>query len=97
MNASAESRLDPETLKASWTSYIKPALFGILLLYVVLFVFFNRDTVLISFIFATAAIPLIFALLGTFLIGLILGAGFMTWWRRRSADKQSRPPSKTGS
>lgn len=71
------------------SAYIKPTIFAIVLAYVLLFVFFNRDAVPVSFVFGTANISLIFVLAGTFIIGAIMGAVFVLWWRRRSAKKKA--------
>lgn len=81
--------LPPAKPTTSAAAYIKPTIFAIVLAYVLLFVFFNRDAVPVSFVFGTASISLIFVLLGTFVIGAIMGAVFVLWWRRRSAKKKA--------
>jgi uncharacterized integral membrane protein len=79
---------------ASWTAYIKPALWTITALYVSLFVFFNTNHVTINFIFAKTQIPLIFILIGMAAIGAGLYAGITAVTRRR-AQKTGPAAGKT--
>lgn len=81
--------LPPAKSATPASAYIKPTIFAIVLAYVLLFVFFNRDAVAVSFVFGSANISLIFVLAGTFIIGAIMGAVFVLWWRRRSAKKKA--------
>lgn len=73
--------------KTPWTAYIKPVLWTVVALYVIAFVFLNKNSVGISFIFFTAEVPLIFVLVGMALIGAGLCAGVMVMTRRRAAKK----------
>lgn len=78
---------EPVAHTTSWTAYIKPALWALLLLYVVLFVFLNRGIVEINFLFFTAQVPLIFVLLGVGVIGAVLSTATGIWIRHRDAKK----------
>ncbi len=71
----------------SMTSYIKPTLWGILIVYVVLFLVMNRDATEINFLFFQATVPLVIALLVIFVIGLLVGGGLIMFRSRR--DKQT--------
>lgn len=77
----------PYTHKTPWTAYIKPVIWTLVALYVILFVFLNRDAVTINFLFFKAQVALIFVLVGMTLIGAALCAGVMVMVRRRSARK----------
>jgi uncharacterized integral membrane protein len=87
--------------KTPWTAYIKPVLWTVVALYVIAFVFLNRDSVAINFIFFTTEVPLIFVLVGVMLIGAALCAGVMVMTRRRAAKKAklaaaAPPPAAAG-
>ncbi|TXH40827.1 MAG: LapA family protein [Actinobacteria bacterium] len=69
------------------TAYIKPTLWGILIVYVVLFLLMNRDSTQINFVFFEATAPLVVALLVVFIIGLLVGGGLIMFRSRR--DKQA--------
>lgn len=71
-------------VKTPWTAYIKPVCWTIVAVYVVLFVFLNRETVTINFVLFTASVPMVYVLLGLTLIGAGLGAGVMVRTRRRA-------------
>lgn len=73
--------------KTPWTAYIKPILWTIVAIYVITFVFLNREIVVINFIFFQASVPLIFVLVGLALIGAALCAGVMIMTRRRATKK----------
>lgn len=80
-------RGSPYEAKTPWTAYIKPVLWTLVALYVVFFVFLNREIVVINFVFFQASVPLIFVLVGLALIGGVLGAGVMVATRRRAQKK----------
>lgn len=73
--------------KTPWTAYIKPVLWTIVAIYVIAFVFLNRDVVVINFIFFQSSVPLIFVLVGLALIGAGLCAGVMVMTRRRATKR----------
>lgn len=75
--------------KTPWTAYIKPAIWTLVAIYVIAFVFLNREIVSINFIFFVAEVPLIFVLVGLALIGAGLCAGVMAMARRR-ANKEAK-------
>jgi len=75
------------THKTPWTAYIKPILWTLVAIYVIAFVFLNRDSVDINFIVLNASVPMIFVLVGMTLIGGVLCAGVMVVTRRRSTKK----------
>jgi len=77
----------PLTHKTPWTAYIKPILWTLVAIYVIAFVFLNRDSVDINFIVLNASVPMIFVLVGMTLIGGVLCAGVMVVTRRRSTKK----------
>lgn len=77
----------PYEAKTPWTAYIKPVLWTLVALYVIFFVFLNREIVVINFVFFQASVPLIFVLVGLALIGGALGAGVMVATRRRAQKK----------
>jgi len=78
---------EPHEHKTPWTAYIKPVLWTLLLLYIVLFVFLNRAAIEINFLFFTAQVPLIFVLLGVGLIGALFACAIVAWMRHRSGKK----------
>ena len=73
--------------KTPWTAYIRPILWTIVALYVITFVFLNREVVVINFLFFQASVPLIFVLVGLALLGAALAAGVMAMTRRRATKK----------
>lgn len=73
--------------KTPWTAYIKPVIWTVVALYVIVFVFLNRASISINFVFFETEVPLIFVLVGMTLIGAGLAAGVMVMTRRRSAKK----------
>jgi uncharacterized integral membrane protein len=73
--------------KTPWTAYIKPAAWTLAAIYVIVFVFLNRDVVSINFLAFTTSVPLIFVLVGMALIGAGLCAGIMLMASRRSTEK----------
>lgn len=86
----------PYEHKTSWTAYIKPVLWTLLLIYIVLFVFLNRATIEINFIFFTAQVPLIFVLVGVALIGAVLSSAVVFWVRRRDTKKAKAAAAAAG-
>ena len=94
----------PLVHKTPWTAYIKPAVWTLIALYVIIFVFINRDSVTINFMFAKAIVPMIFVLIGMAFIGAGLCAGVIVFSRRRelkkakAAQASGQPPAaKKGS
>lgn len=77
-------QVQPAIVKTPWTAYIKPAIWTLVAIYVIAFVFLNREIVTINFIFFQASVPLIFVLVGLALIGAALCAGVMVMTRRRA-------------
>lgn len=67
----------------SWTAYIRPTIWTLIALYVIFFVFLNRDIVSINFIFFQANIALIFVLVGMAIIGGGITATVLAVVRRR--------------
>ncbi len=74
----------PAPEKTPWTAYIRPAIWTVASIYVIAFVFLNRDSVQINFIFFSAQVPMIFVLVGMALIGAALYAGVMFMTSRRA-------------
>ncbi|MFI0432594.1 MAG: lipopolysaccharide assembly protein LapA domain-containing protein [Candidatus Nanopelagicales bacterium] len=72
------------------TAYIKPTLWGILIVYVVLFLLMNRDSTQINFVFFEATAPLVVALLVVFVIGLLVGGGLIMFRSRRDQKAGAR-------
>lgn len=81
--------------KTPWTAYIKPVIWTLVALYVIAFVFLNKNSIGINFIFFTAEVPLIFVLVGMGLIGAGLCAGVMVMTRRRAAKKAQLAAAKS--
>lgn len=73
----------------SMVKYIKPTLWGLLVLYVVLFLFANRDTTEVNFLFFSAEAPLVIALLVVFALGLVIGGGAVLL-RNRKPEKPTK-------
>jgi uncharacterized integral membrane protein len=73
----------------SMVKYIKPTLWGLLVLYVVLFLFANRDTTEVNFLFFSAEAPLVIALLVVFALGLVIGGGAVLLHSRKP-DKPAK-------
>lgn len=84
----------PYVHKTPWTAYIKPTVWVLVALWVVLFVFLNTDNVTINFIFAKASVPLIFVLVAMTAIGAALCAGVMISARRRSTRRAQLASAK---
>lgn len=80
--------------KTPWTAYIKPVIWTIVAVYVIAFVFLNKNSIAINFIFFQAEVPLIFVLVGMALIGAGLCAGVMVMTRRRAAKKAELAAAK---
>lgn len=72
------------------TAYIRPTLWGILIVYVVLFLLMNRDKTEINFVFFQATAPLVVALLVVFVIGLLVGGGLIMFRSRRDQKAGAR-------
>jgi uncharacterized integral membrane protein len=83
--------------KTPWTAYIKPVLWTLVAIYVIAFVFLNRDSVNINFIVFKASVPMIFVLAGMTLIGAGLCVGVMVATRRRSTRKAELAALKAAS
>jgi len=77
----------PVVAKTPWTAYIRPTALALVVLYVVIFVFLNRNEVEINFLFFTTFIPMIFLLIGMFVIGALVASGVMIGARRRAGRK----------
>lgn len=72
-----------------WRRITRLVLIGVLTVYTILFFASNFETVEVSLVFAKVNVPLVFVLIGVFLLGM----GFMyllTFFRRRSARKSGR-------
>ncbi len=65
------------------THYIRPTLWVIVLVYVVIFLLLNRAKTQINFLFFTAEAPLIVALLVMFILGIVVGGGILMLRSRR--------------
>ncbi len=63
--------------------YVKPGLWSLLGIYVVLFVLKNKEDVNIDFVFFSALVPLIWILLGLLVVGGLLTIGGQWLLRRR--------------
>lgn len=74
----------------SMMRYIKPTLWGLLILYVVLFLLLNRNPTEVNFLFFQATAPLVVALLVIFLLGVIVGVGGVLMHDRRKAARSAR-------
>ena len=71
--------------------YIKPGLWAILGIYVLLFVLKNKEDVNIDFVFFSAAVPLIWILLGLLVVGGLLTLGGQWLLRnRRGTDAEKK-------
>ncbi len=71
----------------SMTAYIKPTLYVILVVYVVLFFLLNRQQVPVNFLFFSANAPLIVALLIAHIIGIVVGGGALIIKGRRDRKR----------
>lgn len=94
-NVPGQAAPAPVVVKTPWTAYIKPAIWTLVAIYVIAFVFLNREIVTINFIFFQANVPLIFVLVGLALIGAALCAGVMMMTRRR-ANKAAQQAAMQG-
>jgi len=71
--------------------YLKPTLWSILGIYVLIFVLKNKEDVNIDFVFFSAAVPLIWILLGLLVVGALLMLGGQWFVRnRRGRDTKNR-------
>lgn len=73
----------------SMVRYIRPTLWGLLIVYVVIFLLLNRAPTQINFLFFSAQAPLFIALLIVLIIGIVVGGGGMILHgrRQRASDK----------
>ena len=69
------------------TRYIRPTLWGIVVVYAVVFLLVNRASTRINFIFFEAEVPLIVALFVAIVLGFLVGAGLMM----RRSHKAGKP------
>lgn len=74
----------------SMTRYIKPTLWGLLILYVVLFLLANRTTTEVNFLFFSAEAPLVIALLVMFVLGVVVGGGAVMMRGRSGKSKKTK-------
>lgn len=71
--------------------YIKPGLWAILGIYVLLFVLKNKEDVNIDFVFFSASVPLIWILVGLLVVGGLLTIGGQWFLRnRRGTDADQK-------
>lgn len=70
----------------SMTRYIRPTIIGILAVYAVAILLLNRAPTQINFVFFSATLPLIVALLVMLVLGAIVGAG-AAMYRSRNKRK----------
>lgn len=75
-----------------WRSIVRTSLLIILVVYTVLFFLWNQDPVEVSLVVTTVTVPLVWVLLGTFL----LGAAVMYLWmyRRKRAKRKAKSSVK---
>lgn len=78
-----------QSAKAPVGTYIKTAIWTIVAVYVILFVFLNREQVSINFVFFQMDIALIFVLIGLVVVGGALGFSLVKM-RERKAAKQPK-------
>ncbi len=67
--------------------YIRPTLWGLLLMYLLIFLLVNRQQVNVNFVFFQANAPLIVALLVSHVIGIVVGGGALMVKGRRDRNK----------
>ena len=75
------------------THYIRPTLWGIVVVYAVVFLLVNRASTRINFIFFEAEVPLIVALFVAIVLGFLVGAG-LVMRRNHKAAKPAKSKSK---
>jgi uncharacterized integral membrane protein len=68
---------------SSMTKYIRPTLWGLLIVYALAVLLANRDSVEVNFIFFTARAPLVIALGVMFVVGALVGIGALMMRDRR--------------
>lgn len=73
-------------------TYVRATIYAIIVAYALLFVFTNRESISINFVFFSANVSMIFALLVTLVIGALLAGGAMLWFRRRASHRQAAMP-----
>jgi len=69
-----------------WKRVSRLVALGVLTVYTLLFFLLNRNTVEVNLVVTTASIPLVWILIGTFLLG-VLAAYLLSYLRRRAARK----------
>jgi uncharacterized integral membrane protein len=69
-----------------WKRISRLVALGVLIVYTLLFFLLNRNTVEVNLVVTTASIPLVWILIGTFLLG-VLAAYLLSYLRRRAARK----------
>jgi uncharacterized integral membrane protein len=67
--------------------YIRPTLWGLLLVYLLIFLLANRQQVNVNFVFFQANAPLIVALLVSHIIGIVVGGGALMVKGRRDRNR----------
>ncbi|HQZ86806.1 MAG TPA: LapA family protein [Actinomycetota bacterium] len=67
--------------------YIRPTLWGLLVVYLVIFLLANRQQVNVNFVFFQAEAPLIVALLVSHIIGIVVGGGVLMVKGRRDRNR----------
>lgn len=67
--------------------YIRPTLWGLLLVYLLIFLLINRQQVPVNFVFFQVDAPLVVALLVSHIIGIVVGGGALMVKGRRDRNK----------
>jgi uncharacterized integral membrane protein len=78
----------------SMTRYIRPTIIGIIAVYAIAVLLLNRAPTQINFLFFTATLPLIVALLVMLVLGAIIGAGGWMWRGRAKRKAAARTGRK---
>ncbi|MEI2640915.1 MAG: LapA family protein [Candidatus Nanopelagicales bacterium] len=73
-----------------WKRITRLSLLGLLVVYAVLFFLMNNDTVPVSLVVATVSIPLVWALLLSFVLGAAVM--YLLMYLRRRAVRKARQP-----
>jgi uncharacterized integral membrane protein len=83
-------QLDTEKLEENWQPklYLRLIVLGLLLAYVIAFVLENRNSVHVHFVFITASLSLIWALLLCIVLGVLAGILLAQLDRRRRRRAQ---------
>lgn len=67
--------------------YIRPTLWGLLLVYLLIFLLVNRQQVPVNFVFFQVEAPLVVALLVSHIIGIVVGGGLLMLKGRRDRNR----------